>query len=177
MKTLPLDELNNLESALKEGALTREEIEDAVLDVMLIGWANGLDYASSILGETRVNAVDLRDALDHKIDNKTYLDRLREHIDNNDIDGIVKVADTESHRLYNEAVFETAEKSGKTVYKTWNTMLDDRVREAHEWLQGVTVPLHEKFYTEGDSALYPGDFGRADLNVGCRCVLEIKETP
>ena len=173
-KSLPLDELHNLETALREVPLTREEIEDAVLDVMLIGWMNGLDYASGILGDTRVNAEDLRDALNHKIDDKTYLDRLREHIDANDLDGIVKVADTESHRLYNEAVFESAEKSGKEVYKTWSTMLDDRVRETHDFLEGVTVPLHEKFYTiDGDSALYPGDFGNASNNVNCRCVCEI----
>lgn len=173
-KSLPLDELHNLESALREMPMSAEEIEDAVLDVMIIGWVNGLDYASGILGETRVTPKDLEDALNHKIDDKTYLDRLREHISDGDLEGIVKVADTESHRLYNEAVFESAEKSGKEVYKTWSTMLDDRVRETHDFLEGVSVPLHEKFYTiDGDSALYPGDFGNASNNVNCRCICEI----
>lgn len=174
METLPIDELNNLKSylslAMERGDITANEVEDEVLDILIIGWANGLDYASGVLGNSYLDYGDLQKALDKKIDDKTYKDRVREHFENLDIDGIIRVADTESHRLYNEAVFESARKSGKNVYKTWETMEDDKVRETHDYLEGVSVPLDERFYTfDGDSALYPGDFNTAENNCNCRC--------
>ena len=179
METLPIDELNNLKAylslAFERGEITLSEVMDEVLDILIIGWANGLDYASDVLGDSYLDYSDLQKALDLKIEDKTYKDRVREHFENLDIDGIVRVADTESHRLYNEAVFESAKASGKNVYKTWETMMDDRVRETHSYIEGVSVPIDERFYTsDGDSARYPGDFELAQNNVGCRCVLTLQ---
>lgn len=179
METLPIDELNNLKAYLdltfEKGEITLSEVLDDVLDVLVLGWANGLEYASSVLGSTYLDYSDLQKALDLKIEDKTYKDRVREHFENLDVDGIIRVADTESHRLYNEAVFESAKASGKNVYKTWETMMDDRVRETHSYIEGVSVPIDERFYTsDGDSARYPGDFELAQNNVGCRCHLTLQ---
>ena len=176
MDTLPLDELNNLKSYLiqTEGRVTLDEVLDDVLDVLIVGWANGLEYASSVLGDSYLDYTDLQNALEFRIDDKTYADRVKEHFLDADFEGILRVADTESHRLYNEAVYESAKKSGKEVYKTWETMKDDRVRETHDYLEGVTVPLNERFYTiDGDSARYPGDFSLASNDVNCRCILSL----
>jgi len=179
METLPIDELNNLKAYLdltfEKGEITLSEVLDDVLDVLVLGWASGLEYASSVLGGTYLDYSDLQKALDLKIEDKTYKDRVREHFENLDVDGIIRVADTESHRLYNEAVFESAKASGKNVYKTWETMMDDRVRETHSYIEGVSVPIDERFYTsDGDSARYPGDFELAQNNVNCRCYLTLQ---
>ena len=176
MDTLPLDEINNLKAYLvqTEGRVTLSEVLDDVLDVLIVGWANGLEYAASVLGESKLTYSDLQSALDKKIDDKTYRDRVREHFENADLEGVVLVADTESHRLYNEAVYESAKRSGKAVFKTWETMEDDRVRESHVMLEGVKVPLDERFYSvSGDSALYPGGFETAEENCNCRCYLTL----
>ena len=94
------------------------------------------------------------------------------------VNDLSRLAETEAHRVLNEAILETAleyerENPKKKVMKTWTTMADDRVREPHEWLEGSTVPLDAYFYTDGDKALTPGGFNRADLNVNCRCILRI----
>ena len=88
---------------------------------------------------------------------------------------IVRVVETDSHRVYNEAIFEVAVKAqaqGIVVYKRWETMLDENVRSTHSYLQGEAVPLSEYFYTyDGDYALRPGDFQFPENNVNCRCRL------
>ena len=54
--------------------------------------------------------------------------------------------------------------------KTWETMKDDRVRDEHQYLDGVSVGINDRFYTDdGDSAMYPGDFENPALNINCRC--------
>jgi hypothetical protein len=56
--------------------------------------------------------------------------------------------------------------------KTWVTMMDDRVRDTHDYLEGETVGIGEDFYTyDGDHASAPGLFELAENNVNCRCEL------
>jgi hypothetical protein len=51
-------------------------------------------------------------------------------------------------------------------------MDDDRVRDTHMFLEGVEVPMGERFYTfDGDSAMIPGDFALPENNINCRCTL------
>ena len=60
----------------------------------------------------------------------------------------------------------------QVVEKVWATMEDERVRETHNLLDGVGVPLGTLFVTiDGDSARYPGDFTKAENNTNCRCIL------
>ena len=175
MDTLPIDELNNLKSYL-DVAISRISVDEAiddVLDVLIVGWANGLEYAASVLGGSYLDYTDLQESLEKRIDGKNYADRVREHFENGDVDGIIRVADTESHRLYNESVFESAKRSGKEVYKTWVTMGDDKVRDPHVLLDGVTIPLDELFYTDGVGAKAPGMFGVPELDINCRCIITL----
>ena len=61
------------------------------------------------------------------------------------------------------------------VTKTWGTMLDESVRETHSYLESVSVPLEEEFFTfDGDHAPYPGLFQKAENNVNCRCFVILK---
>lgn len=86
-------------------------------------------------------------------------------------DAIVRIAETESHRIANKAALDTAKYAGATK-KTWATMLDDRVRESHDYLEGMTVDIDEDFFTfDGDHAPAPGLFETAENNVNCRCEL------
>ena len=56
--------------------------------------------------------------------------------------------------------------------KTWGTMLDDRVRDTHEYLEGVTIPIEAEFYSfRGGSTLYPGQWGIPEEDCNCRCYL------
>lgn len=96
---------------------------------------------------------------------------------NIDVSAIQRVVETEYHRMYNTGAWDYAnsfqEKTGRTMYKRWETMLDDKVRDTHIYLQSDAVPLDEAFFTfDGDSAMYPGGFTLAENNCGCRCWVE-----
>lgn len=91
-----------------------------------------------------------------------------------DLGKILRVAETEGHRILNEAELIAAKKGGAKT-KTWITQRDDRVRETHDYLLGETVGIDEVFVTfDGDKARFPGDFENAENNVNCRCVLQVE---
>ena len=155
-----------------------EDIIDELLDLYLLAWYEGSqDAARELLIEVEPSIEDAREAIDRPIEGKTFRDRVREYLNGEmgqttgtPAEAIARVAETDSVRLYNEAGLKTAVKGGATK-KTWHTMLDNRVRDGHRFLEGQTVPIDAYFYTEDDKALAPGQFSRADLNCGCRCQL------
>ena len=163
--------MNNLQTKLSETAkLNKDEVVDEIFDLLILAYMKGNEAANFDLSSDYEIVTDaLQDAIYRKTAGKDFAERVREHIDNNDpISDIMRVADTEMHRVYNTALFDVAETSG--AYKTWVTMLDERVRETHQYLEGVTVAWNERFYTiDGDSALYPGNFTLAENCVNCRC--------
>lgn len=86
-------------------------------------------------------------------------------------EAITRIAETETHRIANTAALDTAKHAGAKS-KTWVTMLDDKVRDTHDYLEGETVDIDEDFYTyDGDHASAPGLFELAENNVNCRCEL------
>jgi len=103
---------------------------------------------------------------------ETFEDRINAYIRDGDMEAIKRVADTEYHRVFNEAMYNTARRNGYTM-KRWVTMRDDRVRDTHWYLDGLSVPIDSYFATyDGDMALLPGGFTLAENNVNCRCVVE-----
>lgn len=103
-----------------------------------------------------------------KIDGKTWEDRVREAKTKEELERIVH---TECYRDYNTGAYDTAD--GFATHKTWVTMGDDRVRDSHYYLDGLTVGIDEYFYTlDGDYALHPFGFLQPENNINCRCVLE-----
>ena len=171
--------VENVESIANEPnrAMMRDEIEDDLEDLLIMAYAMGNDYAKRVLGieDEQANISKMRDIIDEPIDGKTWKDRIREHVADGDFGLIKTVIQSETDRVYNEAVQQTAEDSGiPNIYKTWVTMHDDRVRDEHDVLEGVTLPLNKRFYTlDGDSALRPMGFSSARLNCNCRCKLRI----
>ena len=180
MDLMPFDELNRLEAALPE-YMNRENkskadldsLLDMLEDLFLLSYANGVASANLMLGsDISADVSDVQDTVDRKIAGETWRDRVREYFSNGgSVADIVRIMETETHRDYNEAALTTARKAGAKS-KTWMTMMDDRVRETHDYLQSMTVGIDEEFYTyDGDHAYAPGGFELAENNVSCRCTL------
>lgn len=174
------DELNVLRSHLEEmaievlpdgvGRLDGDEVEDALLDYLIYAYSFGVDEANEQLnGKAKVNTSELRETLYRKIEDKTFADRVKEYSKTGDIEKIMRVATTEANRNANAGAFNTAKKLG-AVYKVWNTMKDPKVRDTHDYLEGMKVKLDEEFYTyNGDHTFYPCQFGVPEEDVNCRC--------
>jgi hypothetical protein len=117
----------------------------------------------------------MNEAVFRKIADKDWRQRVSEYFDseNGTADDVFRVVDTDAHRVYNDAILNVGERADtpdSPVKKQWVTMLDDRVRDTHEYLEGMTVPVNSRFYTfDNDSARYPGDFTLPQNNINCRC--------
>jgi len=87
----------------------------------------------------------------------------------------IRIVRTESTRIYNEAQYDSilhAAEQGIIMTKTWISSRDDRTRESHEMLDGVTIPVDEPFVIDGDEGMFPGDFSEARNVINCRCTVE-----
>lgn len=70
------------------------------------------------------------------------------------------------------AVYEEAQDMGIELEKTWVATLDDRTRDAHIELDGVTIPIDQPFENSIGKIMYPADPEADDENVyNCRCTL------
>jgi SPP1 gp7 family putative phage head morphogenesis protein len=72
------------------------------------------------------------------------------------------IARSEANGSQNAASFLQAKASGVVVSKTWLTARDARVRDEHEALEGMTIPLDDEF---------PNGEGRWPSAPNCRCTL------
>ena len=143
--------------------------------VLCLVYAYGWKDAEEIVG-----IVPFKDGLDDKcvnleIKEKTFRDRIQEQLDADSLDGILCIINTESHRDYNTAVYEAGKESRRDgLKKQWATMMDDKVRDTHSYLEGVVVGIDDLFYTyDGDSAYAPGGFEKAENNANCRCIITL----
>lgn len=177
---LPFDELNSFEASLRErfadGKLVKEDEEDIIdemLDLFLLAYAQGNSVTNANLSSDWMPTVDdVMKVVDERVAGKTWRERVEEYFSSGgSVDDLVRIAETETHRDANTAALDAAKRAGAKS-KTWVTMLDDRVRETHDYLEGMTVGIDEDFYTyDGDHASAPGLFELAENNVNCRCEL------
>lgn len=60
--------------------------------------------------------------------------------------------------------------------KVWRTRLDRRVRDAHQQMEGQTVPIGQPFLAPGGAKLmFPGDpTAPIGLVINCRCQLDVR---
>lgn len=184
---MPFDELNALRETLTLGQYiddegkrryvqTYQELEDEFEDILILSYLLGNQAAGEMLGMERPADTDrMASAINKRIADKTWRDRLREQLKTGgSVEDIMRIAETESHRDANEGIYYAALDSGFTLQKTWETMMDDKVREAHEEIQGQTVPFDDVFVTwDGHEARFPGDFDVPELNINCRCFLSV----
>lgn len=166
--------------------------------------ANTMLYGSDVVdqiepeqeGPNRVINIDTDDmnrAVFKVVAGKNWEQRITEYLDdeNGTVDDVIRVVDTDMNRIYNDSVLDVGEKANAgrvewsnddlpapdtkdRVMKTWQTVLDDRVRDQHSYLEGMTIPVGRRFYTyTGDSARYPGDFSDPNNNCNCRCAISL----
>ena len=87
----------------------------------------------------------------------------------------VRIARTEGHRITNEATYNAqvkAKSKGAQITKEWDSTLDAKTRPEHQFLDGQLVDVDKPFKdSEGNEAMYPGDFGVAKLDISCRCIM------
>ena len=179
---LPMDELNRLDEEIRQrfgdAQLTdrkeeEEDIIDELLDLFLLAYAMGNSVTNENLSSNYQPSVDeVMSVVDAKVAGETWRERVEDYFANGGTGAdLARIADTEMHRIANTAALDTAKKAG-AKNKTWLTMMDDKVRESHDYLLGQTVGIDEDFYTyDGDHASAPGLFELAENNVNCRCEL------
>ena len=163
---------------------TEDEAVEYVIDLMILAYIRGKRKAADDLMLDYIawyeyiyeDVYRMNDVIFKVFDKKTVEDRIREYYQQAEENRMAVVIDTEYHRDYQTGGTDMADiyttKTGKPAYKKWNTMLDDRVRDTHDYLEGMEVGISDRFYTyDGDSALAPGGFENPDNNVNCRCWL------
>ena len=161
---------------------------DEILDMLIMAYMFGNEAGNAMLyGQDGISTTDLErpipiktDSMDaaifRKIADKTWEQRVSEYFDSDTgtVDDIIRVVDTDTNRIYNDAILDVGERADGAVMKTWQTMLDDRVRDTHDYLESTSVPIDRRFFTfDGDSARYPGDFTLPQNNVNCRCRISL----
>ena len=169
-----------------------EDRIDAILDILLmqdiygnedanemlgvdIDWSAQIDISSLGTEPYRIDTDRMEQVINAIVADKTWKQRVSEWYasEKGTPDDIVRIVETESHRVYNDSILDVGEQADRKqggVMKTWFTVGDDRVRDTHEYLEGMTVPVNRKFYTfDGDYAMYPGGFVMPQNNINCRC--------
>jgi len=80
------------------------------------------------------------------------------------------IAISEVNRSSNFATTQAHIISGVVTKRSWvATISDDRTRDEHLALNGQVVGINEPFVIGHMQAMYPGDFGIASMDCGCRC--------
>lgn len=181
MSILPMDELNRLEVEIRDRFGDEhlkfdddyEDVIDMMLDLFLLAYAMGNSVTNESLSSNYQPSVDeVMSVVDAKVAGETWRERVEGYFENGGTGAdLARIADTEMHRIANTAALDTAKRAGARN-KTWVTMMDDRVRDTHDYLEGETVGIDDDFYTyDGDHASAPGLFELAENNVNCRCEL------
>lgn len=166
---LPDDYVDGQNGAVERGTSTSGE---ARLNESSSSSPSNIPSSTDSLTAEQQKVADM--SIFRKFDGKDFTDRVREYAELGSANEILRVVETDGNRVYNTGGVEGARSVGATS-KTWRTMLDDRVRDTHDYLEGITVGIDEKFYTyDGDSARYPGDFEMPENSINCRCFLEFK---
>jgi len=181
-----MDEINALEDRLsvhfEDGRIKskkdRDEIIDELEDLFLLAYANGALATNTELGTDIIPPLDVMTAaLDKVVADKTWRQRVEEYYENGGTEyDIRRIAETDATRIYNQGALDAVVVNGATgsAMKRWQTMMDDRVRDTHDYLESMTVPFNTDFYTyDGDHAPAPGMFQLPENNINCRCIIEV----
>ena len=189
MTILPIDEINALEEKLKvhfdndgngkiKSRRDADAIEDELLDLFLLSYAFGATATNTELGTTEMPSAEaVSAAVDAVIAGETWKDRVEGYYESGGtLYDITRIAETDATRIYNQGALDAVVANGLegSTSKRWRTMMDDRVRDSHSYLEGMVVPFDADFYTyDGDHAPFPGMFELPENSINCRCVVEI----
>ena len=184
MTKATIDELTVLATLIYEEIreLSKEEqkriSKDRIMGSSIQGYMRGFrryDWDDDIEAELD----EIEDILFLEMDRETFENRIDNHIDDGtwDEESIKRIVETEYHRCEEAGAYDYANKFSKKwgipIKKKWETMLDMKVRDTHDYLQSMEVDLNDDFYTyDNDHAPYPGMFTTAENNINCRCWIE-----
>ena len=160
-----------------------KELEDALF-LLFLAWYYETDVieAQNTFIEAYMGAVEKRDDVGLRDDFDEYVVLLAANLYESTIrnmddpyyislDRAVYVAANEANTAMNRIEFGEAKADGKTK-KTWHTEQDLRVRLEHIPMDGVTIPIDDKFMVGGYPMSYPKDWSAPPyLTINCRCVL------
>ena len=153
-----------------------DDIIDEMLDLYLLALAEAQEGINRQFGTgVKFTAREVQDTVYRRIDGATWADRvLAWYMAGGTVDDIMRIAETEAHRIVNDAAYQTAVAAGAKT-KTWETMADFLVRDTHNYLHGTTVPIDAYFYSfMGGKTLFPGQWGIPEEDCNCRCWLTYK---
>lgn len=154
----------------------------SVEDVLILGYAYGYRAINEMFSASEPLEIDrMQELMDYRYDGESFRDRVREYVDNADKTSLERVVLTEFHRMFNagacDCAAQVSAETGRPMTKKWITVGDDKVRDLHIYLEGMTIPAEEDFYTyDGDHAPYPGGFESAENNCNCRCTVQYSFT-
>lgn len=159
---------------MEQKSLAKKLIDDDFLEYLVFAYTEGISAVGAMLeGKAETNTDSLFLSVNRATEGKTWKERAHEAIDNDSLGNLLRLGDTEFHRVFNESIEDGAKQLGAR-YKKWRTMNDDKVRDSHDYLNGMEVGIDESFYTyDGDSAPHPGGFSSASNNCNCRCYIDV----
>lgn len=167
--------MNNVEDITTRIA----RITDDILSLLIGAYRLGIEHASQMLDfELTVDVERMEEAIYLLIDGRDFTDRAFDYLVNEDLLGLQAMVEAEFHRVYNTAILDGVKQyvdhGNFGAVKTWVTVGDEKVRDTHAYLEGVSVPVEDEFFTyDGDHAACPGAFRKASNNCGCRCHLSV----
>lgn len=174
----------------------RTDIIDELLDLFLLAYSNGCEDANEMLHTEIAPTYDeMRESIYREVAGETWEQRVDGYLlefgeeeepsaettkptEPGEITlpptvdailfDIMRVADTDMHRIYNEAEYGTAVKGG-AQFKTWVCTFVNS-RDTHIYLHGTKLPMDAEFYTfMGNKAMFPGEFGVPEEDCNCHC--------
>lgn len=161
----------------------KEKVCDDVLSLLVMAYLMGMRIADEDLEfESELDSERMFSDIYKEIDGKDFEDRIKQYVEEEKLPEIIRVVETDSHRVYNDGEIQACDQYTRDhpemqVMKTWKTMMDDRVRDTHDYLEGRTIPYSDLFYTyTGESAFAPGLFGVPEEDINCRCMLRFSKT-
>lgn len=190
---LALADLAKLWSAAEWIRKTRERAHPLLQLVTAAGWTSVADTPPSVvdivLGREQRFAQEvtdttwdvLRSALAGGIEEGKGTDGLAEIVrltfkqwapdDTGKVARAEAIARTEVIGSYNQAGLAGAKSIGAEK-KQWISVLDDRTRDDHIGMHGISVGVDEDFeLPDGSSGPSPGDIGEASQDINCRCTM------
>lgn len=122
---------------------------------------------------------DYRPNMNHiRVFAETIVDNTLLNIDTDwytSLDRSIKMAESETNNAANYEMDREAIEAGYTQ-KTWVTMQDNKVRDTHKALDGVTIDIGETFKVGMAEMRFPCDeelaFDYPEEIANCRCILE-----
>ena len=170
----------------EENMLLHQLLEIDLWDIMKEGhkfgsfqFGNDVEFSKDILRSQfdslenttfKINETTFKDIKELKTESelqKAYRDIKENRLSN--------IAVTTTTGAFNAGLLQAMKDAGLTK-KTWLTMRDAKVRDAHKMMDGVTVPIDEPFEVEARGIKYLGMFpadpilGAAN-NANCRCTI------